>query len=240
MNTVRILFVSGLSLIFLISACKSIPEPPVGGTYDSRSMPSLVAPPEHIALPHRLLLAYADHRAGKEMLPGRVLAWDPDISLGSGLLEQYIEDGAAHNMSDRLRTLVRMRVSYQVPSPFALDINSWFYKDFNITADEIEALRGLRKIEDVASFSPKEQLALRYAAAITATPVHLEQSLLDALRATFSAREIVAIAALSAKVNYWTRLLEALRVKPAGFTDDPALHLQAYDTFGGAANKPQP
>lgn len=220
-------------LLFIFSTvdCAHVPDKPVGGTYDAKTMKSLVEPPKNVAPHHWLLLEYADWRAGKEMLPGRVLAWSPDISLGSGALEQYIEDGAAKNMNDRLRTMLRMRVSYLLPCPFALDINSWDYQRFHISTAEIDALRGVKDIDSIDSFSKKEKIALRYAKALSLTPVQLSQELLDAMRQNFSEKEIVAIAALVAKVNYWARLLEGLRIKPAGYTQDPALHLKEYDTF---------
>ena len=226
---------SNLPTVLLLSlvACAHAPDPPVGGRYDGKQMPSLVEPPKNIAPHHALMLAYADWRAGKTMQPGRVLAWSPDISLGSGALEQYIEDGAAKNMSDRLRTMLRMRVSYLVPSPFALDINSWDYRRFNINQVEIDALCGRREIDSVGSFSRTEKIALRYAGAMTQTPVRLSQQQLDDMRQNFSEKEIVAIVALIAKVNYWARLLEGLRIKPAGYTRDSALHLKDYDTFSG-------
>ncbi len=220
-------------------SCSHVPDKPVGGTYDEKTMESLVEPPEDIALHHRILLAYADSRAGREVRPGRVMAWSPDVSLGSGLLEQYIEDGAAKNLDGRMIAMLRMLISYEIPCPFALDINSWEYRRFKITADEIDALRGVKDIDDVDSFSKKEKLALAYARAISATPVRIEQDMLDELLRTFSEKEIVAIAALSAKVNYWARLLEGLRVKPAGYTDDPALHLQDYNTFSEAWRQKQ-
>ncbi len=226
-----------LSLLLWPLACEHAPARPLGGAYDAQHMQSLVPPPRDIALHHQLMLDYADCRAGKKMLPGRVLAWSPDISLGSGCLEQYVEDGAAKNMSDRLRTMLRMLVSYQVGSPFALDINGRFYRQFKISAAEIDALRAVKDIDSINTFSKKEKIALRYAQAMTHSPVRLSQKQLDTLRQNFSAKEIVSIAALVAKVNYWARLLEALRIKPAGYTQDPALHLQDFDTFG---NEDQP
>jgi hypothetical protein len=38
-------------------------------------------------------------------------------------------------------------------------------------------------------------------------------------KANFTEREIVILASTAAQVNYWTRLLQALGVPPAGFSD---------------------
>ncbi|MCK5671888.1 MAG: hypothetical protein KAH95_00850, partial [Spirochaetales bacterium] len=83
----------------------------------------------------------------------------------------------------------------------------------------------------IASFSEQEKAALIYAQELSKTPIMLNQQVLDNLRANFSEKEIVVIAALSAKVNYWARLIEALRIKPAGYTDDPILKLDEYSSF---------
>ncbi|HRX16563.1 MAG TPA: hypothetical protein P5123_09625 [Spirochaetota bacterium] len=39
---------------------------------------------------------------------------------------------------------------------------------------------------------------------------------------------IVAIAALKAKVYYWTRVSEGLCIKSAGYTDDSLLEIEKY------------
>jgi hypothetical protein len=36
---------------------------------------------------------------------------------------------------------------------------------------------------------------------------------------------------MAAKVNYWARFIEAMRIKPAGYTDDPLLDLADFGTF---------
>lgn len=118
-----------------------------------------------------------------------------------------------------------------IPSPFAVDINSQNYENFNISEEEIKFLQGLVEIENIKSFSKKEKTALKYAEALSETPIVLKQTLLNDLRNQFSEKEIVALASLSAKVNYWARLIEALRIKHAGYTDDPILRLEEYSSF---------
>ncbi len=221
------------SIVLLTNAgCSQPPRKPVGGNYDDSTMASLIDPPEDTPLYLDAMICIADSKAEKEMLPGRVLAWVPDIDIGSGLVEVYIEDGAADWLKPRMIKILRLMVSYTVPSPFAVDINARNYADFGITPEEINAFRGEATIESISSFSEKEKVALTYADALSRTPVLLPQRLLDDLRRLFTEEEIVAIAALSAKVNYWTRLVEALRIIPAGYTDDPLLHLDDYQTLG--------
>lgn len=222
-----------LIFVIMISGCISSNKPdiPVGGTYDESTMESLVDPPEKIPLLLRPALRTADKKAKKEVLPGRVLAWSSKIAISSGLLELYVEEDAAKYLDKRLIKILRIKISYMIPSPFAVDINSQNYKDFDLTAEEIKGLQGSIDMDSIESFSEQEKAALKYAEVLSKTPIILNQIVLDNLRNQFSEREIVVIAALTAKVNYWARLIEALRIKPAGYTDDPILNLEEYSSF---------
>lgn len=215
------------------AGCSSVKqaEKPAGGIYVEDVMKSLVNPPKDIPCYLQPMIKIADDKAKKEMLTGRLLAWTPKIAVSSGLLELYVEEGAAACLDERMMALIRIAVSYTVPSRFALDINAWNYKDFGISQEELKALMGREKIDNIASFSDKEKAALKYAVALSKTPIELEQGLLNDLRRLFSEKQIVAAAALTAKVNYWTRLIEGLRVKPAGYTDDPILKIEEYKTL---------
>jgi len=204
---------------------------PVGGIYNENTMESLVSAPSKIPWYLRIFIKIADKKAKKKMIMGRILTWSPKISISSALLEVYVEKGSALCLETRMLTLLRIIISYTIPSPFALDINSYKYKKYNISDEEVEGLRGIRDIESIMSFTEKEKVALKYAYALSKTPIVLTQKQLNDLRRLFSEKEIVAIAALSAKVNYWARLFEALRIKPAGYIDDPILHLKEYCTL---------
>ncbi len=199
--------------------------------YDESTMKSLVNPPKRIPWYLKLFINIADNKAKKEMIMSRILSWSPKISIGSGLLELYIEDGATLCLEDRLLAIIRILISYTVPSQFVIDINSYEYKKYMITEKELESLRGLKDIDSIDSFTAKEKAALHYAYALSKTPIILTQKQLDDLRFNFSEKEIVVIAALTAKVNYWARLFEALRIKPAGYSNDQILHIDDYTTF---------
>ena len=219
--------------LLVISRCVSSKrvDKPVGGSYDETTMKSLINPPKKIPFLLRRMIKIADKKAKKQMLTGRVLTWSPKIAVSSGILELYVEKGAASCLDERMIKILRIEVSYTVPSPFALDINSVNYKKFGITEEEIKGLCGNKKIDSIASFSKKEKIALKYAHELSKTPIKLNQTLLDNLRNNFTEKQIVAIAALTAKVNYWARLIEALRIKPAGYTNDTTLHIEKYNTF---------
>ncbi len=196
-----------------------------------KSMKSLINPPKEISWLAQILLNQTEKEFGKELLPGRILTWSTDLGIASGYLEMYIEKGAANILDPRLIYLLRMQVSYYVSCPFAIDVNSWKYKDHKITVEEIQGLQGKKDLSKIGSFSKRELTALRYALALSQTPVSFDGQLLEDVRRLFSQEEIVAVATLAAKVNYWARLIEAWRIKPAGYTADPILEIEKYDTF---------
>jgi alkylhydroperoxidase family enzyme len=198
---------------------------------------SFISPPPKIPAFSRFLLGFAEREFDKELLPGRVLTWSTDMGVASGALELYVEKGAAKVLEPRMVYILRMQVSYAASCPFAIDVNSWMYKDHGITEEEIRAIQGDVPISDVSTFSEREKAALRYAVAMTQTPLRFDEKLLSDVRRLFSHEEIVAIAALSAKVNYWARFIEAMRIKPAGYTDDPLLRLEDFATWDAAATE---
>ncbi|MBN2061614.1 MAG: carboxymuconolactone decarboxylase family protein [Deltaproteobacteria bacterium] len=232
-------------LMFMITACnsngiqfKSAQEQdplPDGGTAWTpeidRSERSLINPPDKIPWFSGILLRQAEKEFKKELLPGRILTWSTDLGVASGCLEYFIEKGAKKILEPRLLCLLRMQVSYYVSCPFAIDVNSAEYKDSRITEEELQGLQGLKELDTIESFAEGELVALKYAVALSKTPVSFSGELLEDVRRLFSNEEIVAIAGLSAKVNYWARLIEAWRIKPAGYTDDPLLRLDQYNTY---------
>ncbi len=243
----RIIYLGFIVLVLIVSAgCRTTQKPfipaeeldplPGGGAAWTEeideSRKSLVTPPEKIPWITGIMLNSAEKEFGKELLPGRVLTWSTNLGVASGILEKYIEKGAGKILDPRLIYLIRMQVSYYVSCPFAIDVNSWKYKDFDITPEEIEALQGRKALDDVGSFSERERTALEYSLALSRTPVYFEGQLLGNVRHLFSPEEIVAVAALAAKVNYWARFIEAMRIKPAGYSDDPVLDIEDYSTFG--------
>jgi alkylhydroperoxidase family enzyme len=216
------------------SAEESNPLPGGGKEWTAKvdqSVPSLIRPPDKIHWLSRILLNRAEKEFGKELLPGRILTWSNDLSVASGFLEKYIEKGAAKILGPRLIYLLRMQVSFYVSCPFAIDVNSYKYKEHRITEEEIQGLQGKKDLSTIASLTEREVTALRYAIALSKTPVRFESLLLEDLRRLFSQEEIAAVASLSAKVNYWARLIEAWRIKPVGYTADPVLDIEKYNTF---------
>ena len=174
----------------------------------------------------------AERKTGEPMLVARLLSWYPKAAIGAGVMESLVahQDGKA---TARLLKLVRMQVSFMASCPFCIDMNSAEYSDLGISQAEIEVLQDRRGLDGSESLSCEERLALRYARALTVTPVTMEPGLLRDLLATFSERELVVIASTIAQVNFWTRVIQGMGVPPAGFAGSCAiLRLDDYVTLG--------
>ncbi len=194
-------------------------------------MKSYIDPPKRMNPFLKLAVWLAERQTGKEMLAARILAWYPKAAVGAGALESLV----AHrdrSVSERLLKLVRMQVSFHASCPFCIDMNSSEYAGLGITKREIEGLQGLVALEDIESLSERETLALRYAKALTETPINVSAELLESVLKAFSEREMVIIVSTAAQVNFWTRMIQGFGVPPAGFSETCAeLHLERYTTL---------
>ena len=197
-------------------------------------MNAYINPPKRLPLVLRFGTWIAERRTGRPMLAARLLAWYPKAAIGAGVMESLVahQSGKA---TAKLLKLVRLQVSFMASCAFCIDMNSAGYADSGIKDSEIEVLQGRRGLDEVDSLSREERLALRYARALTATPVTMDSGLLGELLATFSERELVVIASTIAQVNFWTRMIQGLGVPPAGFSETYSiLRLEDYATLDTA------
>ena len=184
-------------------------------------METFINPPQKIPPGLRLGIWFAEKTTGKRMLPARILAWYPKAAIGSGIMEALVahEDGG---ISQRILKLVRMAASFATACPFCIDMNSHEHAALGIDAREVAALRGQVDLEDVSSFSPRERLVIQYARLISQTPLKFQSDFIEQFKQHFNEREMVILASTAAQVNYWARLIQALGIPPAGFSDDLA------------------
>lgn len=98
-------------------------------------------------------------------------------------------------------------------------LNSFQSEEKHITKDEMLVLQGRKAIEDVERFSEREKVVMQYARLVSQTPLHFPLWLVEELKRCFNEREIVILAITAAQVNYWARLIQALGIPPAGFSD---------------------
>lgn len=177
-----------------------------------------IRPPEKIPFYIRLGLLVSKKVTKKDLLVPKLLAWYPKVAISSGVLESLVAHGKKE-LTPRMLKLVRMQASILPSCPFCIDMNSFEYEQSGISDVEISALAGRTPMEEVPTFSKKERLAVLYTRRISETPVMITDAFMEEVKAEFTEREIVILASTAAQVNYWARLISALGVPPAGFSD---------------------
>ena len=83
-----------------------------------------------------------------------------------------------------------------------------------------EQLKALDSFEGSTALSDLERLALRYAVAMTDTPVEVSGELFDALKQHFNNQQLVELTSCIAWENYRARFDHAFGIESAGFSED--------------------
>ena len=83
-----------------------------------------------------------------------------------------------------------------------------------VTESQLAALPGF---EDAAEFSGTEKLVLRYAVAMTKTPVEISEDLFQALKQIFDERQLVELTSTIAWEIYRARFDHAFGIESEGF-----------------------
>jgi alkylhydroperoxidase family enzyme len=181
-------------------------------------MSAFIDPPGRTPPWLKLGIWISEKITGKRMLPARILAWYPKAAIGSGLLEALVahHDG---KLDERVLKLVRLAASFAAACPFCIDMNSYDYQSVGITEDEMLALRGKLEPDSVPTFSARERLVIQYSRLVSQTPLKFYPDFIEQMKANFNEREMVILASTAAQVNYWARLIQALGIPPAGFSD---------------------
>ena len=186
-------------------------------------MKAFIDPPSRIPFYLRAGIWVSKKVTGKEMLPAKILAWYPKAAIGSGVLESLVahRDG---ELNERILKLVRIQASFSAACSFCIDMNSYQFEEKQISKDELMVLQGLKQVEEVDTFSDRERLAIRYAKLVSETPLQFPGDFIEQLKQHFNEREIVILASTAAQVNYWARLIQALGIPPAGFSDQCSIN----------------
>lgn len=181
-------------------------------------MGAFVNPPNKIPLFLRIGIWVSKKATGKDLLVAKLLSWYPKAAVGSAMLESLV----AHrdkDIDERILKLVRMQASFSASCPFCIDMNSFEFQKQGITKQELAALQGVNHLVDVVTFSHREKLAIEYARYTSSSPLSFPREFIDELKKYFTEREIVILASTAAQVNYWARLIQALGIPPAGFSE---------------------
>ncbi|MHC1720370.1 MAG: carboxymuconolactone decarboxylase family protein [Clostridiaceae bacterium] len=179
---------------------------------------AFIEPPERIPFYIKIGLLISKKVTKKDLLAPKLLAWYPKVAVSSGVLESLVAHGK-RDLNERILKLVRIQSSMIVACSFCIDMNSFEYENFGITDEEMQALGGKTELDNISSFSEKERLAIEYSRLISQTPVVIPEEFINRIKSEFNEREIVILSSTAAQVNYWARMLKALGVPPAGFSD---------------------
>jgi len=82
-----------------------------------------------------------------------------------------------------------------------------------------EKLRDLNEYESSNSYSEQERLVLRYAEAMTRTPVEVPDELFAALKGVFNPKQLVELTSAIAWENYRARFDHAFGIEAEGFSE---------------------
>lgn len=186
-------------------------------------MKAFIDPPKRIPFLLKIGIWISERVTGRQMLPARILAWYPKAAIGSGVLESLV---AHHDVqiSERMLKIVRIQASFSASCSFCIDMNSYQYEETHISQEELHVLQGLTPIDEVTTFSERERLAIGYTQLISKTPLQFPHDFIEELKRHFNEREMVILASTAAQVNYWARLIQALGIPPAGFSDQCKLN----------------
>ena len=181
-------------------------------------MDAFIKPPQKIPFYLMIGIWISKKVTGRDLLPARLLAWYPKVAISSGIMEALVahHDG---QLDRRILKIVRLQTSFAVACPFCIDMNSYDYADYGITQTELIALQGNAEFAAVDTFSAREKVAIEYARLISSVPLAFPPAFIEKLKANFAEREIVILASTAAQVNYWARLIQALGIPPAGFSE---------------------
>lgn len=147
--------------------------------------------------------------------PLRMYAHIPRLLNAYGKLEQA--ESKLDVLSPRQRALAELKAAMTVRCEYCIDLGSQIARRWGMTDEELLALADY---QNAPCFSDVDKLILRYATAISRTPVEVSDELFDALRAHFDAAQLVGLTHVITLGNLRARFNVALGIGSSGFSGD--------------------
>jgi AhpD family alkylhydroperoxidase len=169
----------------------------------------------------RLAFFLSRRSYGRVISPARVYALDSRLLLGVGLMEEVQE--WAKQTSAPVKQLARMLVAWRIGCPWCLDFGTRTSEKLGVTDEQ---LRALPDYEHSSLFSEEERTVLRYADAMTRTPVRVPDALFESLKAFYTDRQILEMTAAIAWENFHARVNHALDLEAEGVAGQVCLVLE--------------
>jgi AhpD family alkylhydroperoxidase len=159
----------------------------------------------------RLAFFLSRRSYGRVITPARVYALDSGLLLVVGLMEEVQE--WAKQTSAPVKHLARMLVAWRIGCPWCLDFGTKASEKLGVTEEQ---LRALPDYEHTSLFGEEERAVLRYADAMTRTPVQVPDTIFEALKAFYTDRQILELTAAIAWENFHARVNHALDLEAEG------------------------
>lgn len=156
--------------------------------------------------------------------PLRMYAHIPRLLNAYGRLEQA--ESKLDVLSPRQRALAELKAATTVRCEYCIDLGSQIARRWGITDEELLALADY---QNAACFSDVDKLILRYATAISRTPVEVSDELFDGLRAHFDAAQLVGLTHVITLGNLRARFNIALGIGSSGFSANRVCALPETD-----------
>jgi AhpD family alkylhydroperoxidase len=169
----------------------------------------------------RLAFFLSRRSYGRVITPARVYALDSRLLLAVGLMEE-VQEWAKQTRAP-VKQLARMLVAWRIGCPWCLDFGTRDSEKLGVTN---ERLRALPDYEHSSLFSEEERAVLRYADAMTRTPVRVPDALFEALKAFSTDRQILEMTAAIAWENFHARVNHALDLEAEGVAGQVCLVLE--------------
>lgn len=156
--------------------------------------------------------------------PLRMYAHMPRLLNAYGKLEQA--ESKLDVLSPRQRALAELKAATTVGCEYCIDLGSQIARRWGMTDEELLALSDY---QNAPCFSDVDKLILRYATAISRTPVEVSDELFDALRAHFDAAQLVGLTHVITLGNLRARFNIALDIGSSGFSGQRVCALPETD-----------
>ena len=179
----------------------------------------------------RLTFFLSRRSYGRVISPARVYALDSGFLLAVGLMEEVQE--RAKQTRAPVKQLARMLVAWRIGCPWCLDFGTRESEKLGVTDEQ---LRALPDYEHSPLFSEEERAVLRYADAMTRTPVRVPDAVFATLKALYTDRQILEVTAAIAWENYHARVNHALDLEAEGVAGRVCLVPAEVEPPGQAAS----
>jgi alkylhydroperoxidase family enzyme len=163
----------------------------------------------------RLAARYSRHRFGQSVEPVMAASHHGGVLVAMGALETAAERGWKR-LDPRLRWMAIQAAGGQIGCSWCTDFG--YYEGMQQGIDP-HKVRHVGSFRDSDVYDDTERAVLEYAVAATASPVVLNDQVIEDLHRYLSEPEIVELAAWVALENFRSRFNAGLGLKSQGFSD---------------------